>query len=223
MKTSFKRVLVPLLLVLPAVVQSQFTFTSNSGTITITRYTGPGGAVTIPDATNGWPVTCIGGYFNDASWEGAFQNTILTSVTIPNSLTAIGSYAFGYCTNLASVYFQGNTPDLGGTNVFSYAANATLYYLPGTTGWSTNFAGRPTALWLPKMQISDASFGVGTNHCRFTITWASGMTVVVEACTNLANPTWIPLATNTLSGGSAYFSDPQWTNYPARFYRVRSP
>ena len=34
------------------------------------------------------------------------------------------------------------------------------------------------------------------------------MTVVVEASTNLANPTWTPLATNTLTSGSAYFSDP---------------
>lgn len=33
-----------LLLALPAVVQAQFTFTTNNGTITITRYTGPGGA-----------------------------------------------------------------------------------------------------------------------------------------------------------------------------------
>jgi len=22
---------------------------------------------------------------------------------------------------------------------------------------------------------------------------------------------------------TSYFSDPQWTNYPARFYRLRSP
>ena len=49
------------------------------------------------------------------------------------------------------------------------------------------------------------------------------MTVVVEACTNLANPAWHPIGTNTLISGSAYFSDPQWTNYPARFYRLRSP
>jgi hypothetical protein len=45
----------------------------------------------------------------------------------------------------------------------------------------------------------------------------------VEACTNLANPTWIPLATKTLTNGSSYFSDPQWTDYPGRFYRLRSP
>jgi hypothetical protein len=37
------------------------------------------------------------------------------------------------------------------------------------------------------------------------------------------NPAWMPLATNTLTGGSAYFSDRQWTNYPARFFRIRSP
>jgi hypothetical protein len=52
---------------------------------------------------------------------------------------------------------------------------------------------------------------------------ASGETVVVEACTNLANAAWQPLQTNTLTTGTASFSDPQWINYPARFYRLRSP
>jgi hypothetical protein len=47
--------------------------------------------------------------------------------------------------------------------------------------------------------------------------------VVVEASTNLANPVWSPVGTNTLTGGASYFSDPRWTNYPARFYRLRSP
>ena len=46
---------------------------------------------------------------------------------------------------------------------------------------------------------------------------------MVEACTNLADPAWSPLQTNTLSGDSFYFSDPQWTNYPGRFYRLNSP
>ena len=47
--------------------------------------------------------------------------------------------------------------------------------------------------------------------------------VKVEACTNLANPIWAPLQTNTLTGGSVYFTDPDWPNHPARFYRVRWP
>ncbi|MEK7707782.1 MAG: hypothetical protein AAB380_07280, partial [Verrucomicrobiota bacterium] len=58
---------------------------------------------------------------------------------------------------------------------------------------------------------------------RFNITWAGGRAIVVDACGNLANPTWSPLQTNTLIGDSLYFSDPEWTNYPARFYRLRWP
>ena len=49
-----------LLLTAPGVVQAQFDYTTNNGTITITRYNGFGGAVTIPDTTNGLPVTGIG-------------------------------------------------------------------------------------------------------------------------------------------------------------------
>jgi hypothetical protein len=49
------------------------------------------------------------------------------------------------------------------------------------------------------------------------------LVIVVEACTNLANHAWSPVMTNKLTGGSSYFSDPQWTNYPARFYSLRSP
>jgi hypothetical protein len=66
-------------------------------------------------------------------------------------------------------------------------------------------------------------FGVQTNQFGFNIFWATNIPVVVEACTNLASPVWQPVATNTLDGGSSYFSDPQWKNYPARFYRLRSP
>jgi len=33
---------------------------------------------------------------------------------------------------------------------------------------------------------------------------------------------WNSLQTYTITNGSIYFSDPQWTNYPARFHRLRS-
>jgi hypothetical protein len=171
--------------------------------------------VTIPNS-----VTSIGG--------GAFAACgSLTSVTIDNSVTNIGFEAFGFCSSLTGVYFTGNsltsTSDL---SVFQYSTNATVYYLPGTTGWGPTFDDRPTALWfLPNPLILNQSpgFGVQTNQFGFTIWWATNVPVVVEACTNLANPAWNPVATNPLTGGSSYFSDPRWTNYPARFYRLRSP
>jgi hypothetical protein len=65
--------------------------------------------------------------------------------------------------------------------------------------------------------------GVLNNKFQFTFSWANNTAVVVEACTNLSNPIWQPVQTNTLTGGSAVFNDPQWANYPGRFYRLRSP
>ncbi len=52
---------------------------------------------------------------------------------------------------------------------------------------------------------------------------ARAMTVAVDAGTNLANPAWIPLATNTLPRGSLYFAGPRWPAYPSRFSRLRRP
>lgn len=51
------QLLLLLLLTLPAVVEAQFDYTINEGTITITGYTGSGGAVAIPGTINGLPVT----------------------------------------------------------------------------------------------------------------------------------------------------------------------
>ena len=153
--------------------------------------------------------------------------TSLATVTIPGSVTSIGVAAFADCTNLAGVFFKGNAPSLDSypfmPSLFQGDTHVTVFYLPGTTGWGTTFGGRPTALWLPRVQTSDANFGVRTNQFGFTINWASGQKVVVEACTNLASPAWFPLRTNTLTADSFYFSDPEWMNYPGRFYRLRSP
>jgi hypothetical protein len=78
-------------------------------------------------------------------------------------------------------------------------------------------------LWNPQVQTTDASFGVRTNRFGFSITGTTNIPIVVEASTNLASAGWTALQTCTLINGSIYFSDPQWTNYPARFYRLRSP
>ena len=170
--------------------------------------------MSIPDAINGLTVTIIG--------LSAFADTSLTSITVPNSVTNLADDAFASCASLTGVYFQGNAPSVG-TDVFEGDNHATVYYLAGTSGWGPTFDGLPTALWTPQVQTSDASFGVRNNQFGFTINWASGMPVVVEASTRLANPTWTPLATNTLASGSVYFNDPQWTNYPSRIHRPVRP
>ncbi|SPE58148.1 hypothetical protein SBV1_2720012 [Verrucomicrobia bacterium] len=57
--------------------------------------------------------------------------------------------AFFGCTSLTRVYFEGNAPSLGGSSVFTGDNNATVYYLPGTTGWGPTFGGLPTVLGNP--------------------------------------------------------------------------
>jgi len=148
-----------------------------------------------------------------------YDCTSLTNVTIPSSVLTIEDNAFGSCTNLSGVYFTGNAPVLGGVNVFSNDNSAIVFYLFGTTGWAATFGGRPTELLNP--QVTSTNFGSWTNQFGFNITGVSNLVIVVESCTNLSNSVWFPEATNILTGGSSYFSDPQWTNHPCRFYRLR--
>jgi hypothetical protein len=204
-------------------------------------------SVTIPES-----VTSIQGQVVPGIGGGAFSYcTSLTNVTIPNSVTNIGDFAFSYCTGLTSVtipdsvisigglvfrdctrltevYFKGNAPmfDAGGYPVFGGADNATLYYLPGTTGWGSTFDGRPTAQWVlptPLILNNGPSFGMQNNGLGFIISWATNISVVVEASPDLSNPTWSTVSTNTLTDGSSRFTDPQSMNYLSRFYRLRSP
>jgi hypothetical protein len=72
------------------------TYTDNGTSITITGYTGVGGALEIPDSIDGKPVTEIG--------ERAFLGcNELTSATIPDSVTVIGDRAFEACFRMVSV------------------------------------------------------------------------------------------------------------------------
>jgi hypothetical protein len=160
-------------------------------------------------------------------FEAFFGCTSLVKLTVPPSVTTIENYAFSGCTNLQGVYFQGNAPGINAppwaVYVFTGDPNVTVYYLPGTEFWGATFGDRPTAIWTPQLQTRAHPFGPGADNFGFSINWAPGMTVVVEAATGLANPTWTPLQTNTLATDSLDFTDPKWTNYPSRFYRVRSP
>jgi hypothetical protein len=279
--------LLPLLLLsaLPAVVQAQFTYTTNNGAITITGYTGLGGIVTIPSTTNGLPVTGIGDWAFESCTNvisvaapdsitnmgtGAFWGcTSLTGATVGHSLTSIGDYAFADCFSLAgitipssvssigfgafdfcasltnvtipssvasvggdafygcasltSVFFMGNAPSVSNTTVFAEADYAVVYYLPGTTNWDIAYGGAPALLWNPHVEANPATFGVRTNRFGFNIIGTTNIPIVVEASTNLTGASWTALLSCTLTNGSIYFSDPQWTSYRARSYRIRSP
>jgi hypothetical protein len=180
--------------------------------------------------------------------QQAFEEcTSLTSITIPGSVTSIGDSAFDGSTSLIRIYFTGNPPPAANYTIFGNE-NTTVYYLPGTFGWGRFFPNTdvPAVLWNPLIQTGDGSFGVQNNQFGFNISNTApayspnvpySPCVVVEVCTNLANPVWTALQTVTLpnfsfyftngsfyaSNSSFYFSDPQWTNYPSRFYGLGLP
>lgn len=68
----------------------------------ITTYTGPGGAVVIPERVGGVPITGIG----DNAFKG--KNNV-TSVSIPQTVTSIGDGAFMECFNMTSLTFAGTS------------------------------------------------------------------------------------------------------------------
>src|SRR6185437_2382880 len=145
--------------------------------------------------------------------DGAFDFcTGLTSVTVPNSVTNIGQYAFEYCYLLTNAVFQGNAPSVDGvpgsadSTVF-FDVIGTVHYLPGTIGWGSTFGGWPTAALAapPTPPQIGGSIGIHSGNFGFTVTGATNQTVVVEASTNFIN--WQTIWTNTLSSSSTNFSD----------------
>ncbi len=75
---------------------------------------------------------------------------------------------------------------------------------------------------LPQI-LNSSRFGIQSNAFGFDFTGISNQTVIVEAATNLSQPVWQPLQTNTLIGAPQFFSDPQFNQRPKSFYRISSP
>jgi hypothetical protein len=158
---------------------------------------------------------------------GAFIGcTRLTKVIIGGGLTSIGNLAFAACTKLDSVFFLGNAPTTG-TSVFNniYEGPVVVYSLPGTTGWPefSSSAEVPVVSWNPLIQARGSSFGLKDNRFGFKITGTPNIPIVVEACTNLANPVWTPLHALRLTNGLFNFSEPFQPDSSGHFYRISSP
>src|SRR5271154_1133786 len=141
MKTRIQNLFIALAwLALPALVQAQFTFTTNNGAITITGYnTAAGLDVVIPAMTNGYPVTSIGDY--------AFAGSGITNVTIPNSVTNIGVAVFEYCSSLTSINVDASNSAYSSMNgVLFDKAQATLLQFPGGLGGSYTIPNSVTSI-----------------------------------------------------------------------------
>lgn len=83
----------------------------------LVAYTGPGGAVTIPNSVTSIGYAAFGGRNN------------LTSVTIPNSVTSIELYAFSTCHSLTSVTIPNSVTSIG-VGAFTVCTSLTSVTIP---------------------------------------------------------------------------------------------
>lgn len=82
-----------------------FKFILNNTAVIVTRYKGTAADVTIPSLYKGKPVTAID--------HAAFHDSAVTSVTIPDSVTAIPDDAFSYCSNLTNISIPNSVTFIG--------------------------------------------------------------------------------------------------------------
>jgi len=158
--------------------------------------------------------------------SGAFDSAVsLSTVTIGRGVTNITTSAFSGCANIRRFYFDGDAPSLrNGTKLAP--APATVFHLPGTTGWESMFGELPTQLWNPAIAVVESGFGLGDGRFQFTLTGntaaSAGAELVVEAAAELDNPQWSAISTNVLAeDGTARFTDPAPATGSSRFYRFR--
>ncbi len=126
--------------VLTVSISGDFTYTTNGNTITITKYTGAGGAVTIPNSINGIPVISIGTY---AFWSCPG----LTNVTIPSSVISIETKAFvGYASLTAITVDPLNSFYSSVDGVLFNKSQTTLIQCPGGKAGSYTIPSSVTAI-----------------------------------------------------------------------------
>lgn len=154
-------------------------------------------------------------------WQAFVHCSGLRKIWVGRGVASIGDSAFLGCVNLAAIYFTGNAPSVG-SSIFGYSS-VIVYYLPNTTGWEPSLGGWPTRLWNPLVQVGDPAFGPQPGGFVLPITGTADIPIVVETAPHLTSAAWTSLLSGTLTNGALHYLDSQWTNYPSRSYRIRSP
>lgn len=96
-------------------------------------------------------------------------------------------------------------------------------------GWLTRLAGQPCnhlgrlnstgGPLLPRIASPTSVLAFSNNAFSFNFSGVAGSYVVIEGSVNLES--WIPMRTNFLNTSVSTFRDPEVTNSPTRYYRVR--
>lgn len=175
--------------------------------IAITGFNNPGGAAEIPAAIDGKPVTSIG--------EGAFEDDLITSVSIPAGVKTIGNAAFKGCSQLQTVTFaEGSALASIGDNAFEGCQKLSSLQLPegvteiGRAAFNGCRALREITIPTGVTEIEDFTFGVCASLREIHL--PEGLTSIgASAFTGCAALTQIVLPDGVTALGTRVFNNCQ--------------
>ena len=192
---------------------TKFEYTLSGNEAVITGYSGSSSVITIPTSVSGYKVTGIGSY--------AFENSTMTTLTIPSTITSIGYRAFFNCQKLSFINFNAlncnNCDGNGGTfyNAGQSAASLTVTFgngvkrIPANLFYVdsfTNYAKVTSVVMSNTIQeIGNSAF----NHCcsMQKVTWSTAVVTIGEyafsECLSLTSVT-IPAATTSIGYRAFY-------------------
>ena len=109
-----------------------FEFTPDNTAVIVKHYKGTAADVTIPSRYKGKPVTVI-------DPVDFYNNSAVTSVTIPDSVTAIPDYAFGFCSQLTNISIP-NSVTFIGFSAFNSCTSLKSITLPSSLSTIQSYA-----------------------------------------------------------------------------------
>jgi len=134
--------------------ESDFTVTlgDDNNSAVITRYNGRGGSIIIPDKIQGMPVVRI--------YEGAFRETRVTEVVVPEGVIEIGANAFSVCSRLTRVTLPTTIQSIG-SGAFNGCGELREVSIPGGTriAWNGNtFVGNAKLLLASQARLKELGY-----------------------------------------------------------------
>ena len=154
--------------------------------------------------------------------EAFFGCTNLAAAYFYGGVETLADGVFGGCSSLASVYFVCDVPGLDtGAEMFTGSGSPAVYFLTEPSTWGTTFCGAATAEWTPIMAGPGLVQG---NAFQFSVSWAKGQSVRLQASPSLETPAWSDGGTYVLSAdGTCAISDTNWVSQASRYYRLVEP
>lgn len=149
-----------------------FEFILNNTAVIVTDYKGTAADVTIPSRYKGKPVTMID--------HAAFHdNSAVTSVTIPDSVTAIPDYAFGFCSQLTNISIP-NSVTFIGFSAFNSCTSLKSITLPSSLSTIQSYAfyncGNLKTIHIPVSVTSIGNYAFDVCPSLMTVTYPGSKT-----------------------------------------------